>query len=65
MGLMFNQMCEDEETIKRLRKENEILGNKLIIAKAALESYASCCDGCTCGDSWSHDVAEKVLKDLE
>lgn len=24
---------------------------------AALEHYATCSDGCTCGDGWSHDLA--------
>lgn len=29
--------------------------------REALRSYASCSDGCTCGDGWSHDVAREAL----
>lgn len=29
--------------------------------REALENYATCCDGCTCGDGWDHDVARAAL----
>lgn len=35
--------------------------------KAAIEglrAYAGCCDGCTCGDGWSHDAAMETLAHL-
>ena len=28
---------------------------------AALQEYATCGDGCTCGDGWSHDIARAAL----
>ena len=27
----------------------------------ALEGYAECSDGCTCGDGWSHEPARAVI----
>ncbi len=33
--------------------------------REALENYATCCDGCTCGDGWNHDVARAALARLE
>jgi len=33
-------------------------------AEAALEGYATCCDGCTCGDGWSHASAVEALAAL-
>ena len=29
--------------------------------RKALQSYAECGDGCTCGDGWSHDIANAAL----
>lgn len=29
----------------------------------ALEFYAECKDGCTCGDGWSHEAAQEALSD--
>jgi hypothetical protein len=29
--------------------------------REALRSYATCSDGCTCGDGWSHDAAREAL----
>lgn len=29
--------------------------------REALKSYASCCDGCTCGDGWDHEPAQSAL----
>ena len=31
----------------------------------ALEHYAVCGDGCTCGDGWNHDVAREALAQLK
>jgi hypothetical protein len=31
----------------------------------ALRGYAECCDGCTCGDGWSHDAARSALAEVE
>ena len=28
----------------------------------ALQTYAECSDGCTCGDGWSHDAAIEALQ---
>lgn len=30
--------------------------------REALEHYAQCSDGCTCGDGWDHGVAIKALR---
>ena len=47
--------CLDCEEIDRLREQVKVL-------RAALGSYAECCDGCTCGDGWSHDIAIEALE---
>lgn len=39
----------------------------IAMLKAAIEglrAYAGCCDGCTCGDGWSHDAARETLAHL-
>ena len=33
--------------------------------REALENYATCGDGCTCGDGWGHEVAIEALKETE
>ena len=38
-----------------LEKENHRL-------REALQVYASCSDGCTCGDGWNHDTAKQALE---
>lgn len=35
---------------------------KLRVLTKALEHYATCSDGCTCGDGWSHDIAIRALE---
>ena len=47
------------------RLVNERLEKKLEIARDALEDYASCSDGCTCGDGWSHDSAKEALAAID
>ena len=34
-------------------------------AVEVLEEYATCSDGCTCGDGWSHDSAKALLAKLK
>lgn len=46
---------QQEEEIKVLREQVKVL-------REALGSYAECCDGCTCGDGWSHDIAIEALE---
>ncbi len=31
------------------------------VLEEALKTYATCSDGCTCGDGWSHDLARWAL----
>ena len=37
---------------------------KLVTAIRALEAYAECGDGCTCGDGWSHEPAKDALRKI-
>ena len=45
--------------------EKKLLNEKLRVAVSALESYAGCGDGCTCGDGWSHKSADEALAKIE
>ena len=38
------------------------LRDQVKVLREALGSYAECCDGCTCGDGWSHDIAIEALE---
>ena len=46
---------ESEAELAALREQVKVL-------RKALGSYAECCDGCTCGDGWSHDIAIEALE---
>ena len=35
--------------------------DEIVKLRDALKSYAACGDGCTCGDGWSHDIANAAL----
>ena len=50
----WNSRAESQE-IDTLREQVKVL-------RSALGSYAECCDGCTCGDGWSHDIAIEALE---
>ena len=39
----------------------QLAGGALERWKAALEHYAACSDGCTCGDGWDHTLAIEAL----
>lgn len=47
-------LLERHNQIDTLESENKRL-------REALKSYASCCDGCTCGDGWDHEPAQSAL----
>jgi hypothetical protein len=56
-----------EDRLHVIRKlEDHIQAQRELLekAKAALENYASCCDGCNCGDGFSHNPAREVLNEL-
>ena len=48
-------VAEQEETISSLREQVKVL-------REALMAYSECCDGCTCGDGWDHDIAIEALE---
>ena len=48
--------------INEQSKEIGLLREQVKVLRAALGSYAECCDGCTCGDGWSHDIAIEALE---
>ena len=50
----WNMRAESAE-LAHLREQVKVL-------RAALGSYAECCDGCTCGDGRSHDIAIEALE---
>jgi len=39
----------------------EDAADEIVKLRDALKSYAACGDGCTCGDGWSHDIANAAL----
>jgi uncharacterized small protein (DUF1192 family) len=46
-----------------LNSENNSLREEIARLRAALEDYAECGDGCTCGDGWDHKTAQEALKE--
>ena len=44
----------EQNELQTLRDERDRL-------RDALQAYAECSDGCTCGDGWSHDAAQAAL----
>lgn len=54
--ILHINLAEKSERIAVLSAENKQL-------REALESYAICSDGCTCGDGWDHKIAQEALRD--
>lgn len=50
--------------IAHLKNSNPTVIAMLKAAIEGLRAYAGCCDGCTCGDGWSHDAARETLAHL-
>lgn len=50
--------------IAHLKNSNPTVIAMLKAAIEGLRAYAGCCDGCTCGDGWSHDAAMETLAHL-
>ena len=47
---------------REAQKEVDELREQVKVLREALGSYAECCDGCTCGDGWNHDIAIEALE---
>jgi len=64
-GAGFGQDNESKtkETARDLSKRLEKAYEEIARLRAALESYAECSDGCTCGDGWDHKTAQEALKE--
>ncbi len=54
-------MCERELRLPPSLPEWTEMKAKIVWLREALEYYASCSDGCTCGDGWNHTVAIDAL----
>ena len=52
--IAWNTRAESPELIA-LREQVKVL-------REALRAYSECCDGCTCGDGWDHDIAIEALE---
>ena len=52
---------EEQAKVDGLRAVNRMLREQNRVLREALEGYAYCSDGCTCGDGWSHDAANAAL----
>ena len=52
---IFDVCAIHESELTTLREQVKVL-------REALGSYAECCDGCTCGDGWNHDIAIEALE---
>lgn len=53
------------ELCDALEKEHEQMTKLLKCYREALEEYAECSDGCTCGDGWGHSTAMRALGRLK
>ena len=53
---------DTEEILSWANGELAALREQVKVLRSALGSYAECCDGCTCGDGWSHDIAIEALE---
>jgi hypothetical protein len=53
----------DRETARDLSKRLEKAQEEIARLRGALEHYAECGDGCTCGDGWDHKTAQEALKE--
>lgn len=49
------------DIVSQMEVEVPELREQIKVLREALGSYAECCDGCTCGDGWSHDIANAAL----
>ncbi len=45
-----------------LMADSKRLAGAVVELRNALEGYAHCGDGCTCGDGWSHEGAKIALE---
>lgn len=52
-----------EEQLAQVTDDRDTARAKCAEMRRALEHYAKCSDGCTCGDGWSHDTAREALSD--
>ena len=57
------RLCDDNETTEQfvLGYVKELEG-QIKVLREALRAYSECCDGCTCGDGWDHDIAIEALE---
>lgn len=63
---VINQSVSDykmvqEPVVKAKDAEIARLKAQVETLREALGSYAECCDGCTCGDGWDHEIARAAL----
>lgn len=65
LEILLPEAHEQINYAKGLLMSQAELRAKLELCKEALESYATCSDGCTCGDGWSHNPAKETLTALE
>lgn len=63
-AVLREQNKQARRSIDALCVSEKQLRQKLAIATEALESYAECGDGCTCGDGWDHIIAREALAKL-
>ena len=54
-------VCDRRDT-ESFTAGHQVLREQVKVLREALGSYAECCDGCTCGDGWSHDIAIEALE---
>ena len=59
------ECSHNAQGIAHARNVIEVYAKALLRAMDALDGYAGCCDGCTCGDGWGHDSARAALADIE
>ena len=53
--------CPDYKEYITKEEENILLREQVKVLREALRAYSECCDGCTCGDGWDHDIAIEAL----
>lgn len=57
----YEHLLDIQAKLAAVEQERDTMRTALLAAKDALEGYAACCDGCTCGDGWGHEAAQAAL----
>ncbi len=61
--MVYGEVPEEQVNANAtLMADSKRLAGAVVELRNALEGYAHCGDGCTCGDGWSHEGAKIALE---